>query len=126
MTDEVPRTKAKRLLDELVGLAMTIGSGDTSKETADAVSRLKRDILALKLGQDWRSIETAPKDGTPILLYCPYDPQRGIYNDQEWPLLIGEWDFGKWRVHGNDIAGDMVGIDPKPTHWMPSPINPHP
>jgi diaminopimelate decarboxylase len=47
MTDETLRTKAKRLLDELVGLCMMIGSGDTSKETADAVSRLKREILEL-------------------------------------------------------------------------------
>jgi hypothetical protein len=51
MTDETPRTKAKRLLDELVGLCMMIGSGDTSKETADAVSRLKREILEL-VGKD--------------------------------------------------------------------------
>lgn len=64
------------------------------------------------IGNPWKSIETAPKDGTPILIVTP---------KEQWPVLIAEWCYGHWYVHGNDICGEMCGIDPDPTHWMERP-----
>jgi hypothetical protein len=71
----------------------------------------------LSLMTSWQPIETAPKDGTPILAYCQ--------KEREWPFLIVEWSFGSWFVHGNEIYGESTGIDPKPTHWMPLPEPPN-
>ena len=52
--------------------------------------------------EGWQSIETAPKDGTPIDLWVP-----GIGRvTEEW------WDDDSWGVPG------------KPTHWMPLPDAP--
>jgi hypothetical protein len=61
---------------------------------------------------DWQPIETAPKDGTPILGFMPSDdfsPITGI--EVIW------WDFGAW------LMGCEAVID-HPTHWMPLPDPP--
>lgn len=63
----------------------------------------------------WQPIETAPKDGTPILTFAPVTGADYI--------LIGAWipedepgeteDGGTWRDDGET-----------PTHWMPLPEPP--
>lgn len=67
-------------------------------------------------GEGWRPIETAPKDGTPVLL------SRG-----------GDFLFGCWSGHGpDDPAGCWDAdvehggqeIDPAPDHWQPLPPPP--
>jgi hypothetical protein len=61
---------------------------------------------------NWQKIETAPKDGTPILVY-----------DKDWFDFMGHqivvyWleDFG-WRSGCDQCPDD-------PTHWMPLPEPP--
>jgi hypothetical protein len=59
---------------------------------------------------DWQPIETAPKDGTRILLWVlsQYDPREAV----------GRWDsHGYWAIDYNDVPCD-------PTHWMPLPAPP--
>ena len=59
----------------------------------------------------WKSIETAPKDGTPILGY-----QRGWFiNGGE--INITTWNpiWGTWQIPSSDW---------RPTHWMPLPDPP--
>ena len=58
----------------------------------------------------WQPIETAPKDGTRVILGNPNNPYG------EWPFM-GEFDAGKWRIH---IDGQTID----PTHWMPLPEPP--
>lgn len=70
---------------------------------------------------EWQPIETAPKDGTRILLWCVH--QNAQYakdaRAEGWEAaVIGEWtthNGGGWVWHG--LAG-------KHTHWMPLPAPP--
>jgi hypothetical protein len=57
----------------------------------------------------WRPIETAPKDGTDILVYC------GPASDPIWGIAC--WDEGAWRLW-NDAEWRRHDW---PTHWMPLP-----
>lgn len=66
---------------------------------------------------DWRPIETAPRDGSLVLLFSPIQPRT---------IAIGWWHSsnvtvaatgGWWGAHG-------VGAYRGPTHWMPLPDPP--
>jgi hypothetical protein len=58
---------------------------------------------------EWQPIETAPQDGTWVLVFRP----RGMWNK----IRIGYFD-GQWRTPER--------MDPiRPTHWMPLPEPPH-
>lgn len=65
----------------------------------------------------WQPIETAPRDGTYVILFWPYITQDGF--------AAG----GYWYDPQNGVAprwySDMVnsGATP-PTHWMPFPDPP--
>ena len=72
----------------------------------------KRDAL-------WQPIDTAPKDGTWILL-------RGgdiHYHDEcaEPPMVVGKWDDGEecWRYCSYDSG--FYGVYRNPQEWMPLP-----
>lgn len=62
---------------------------------------------------EWQPIETAPKDGTRLLL-CEAD--------QPGEPCVGWWIAGQWRDMG-DIGCDGQD-DYQPTHWMPLPMKP--
>lgn len=84
----------------------------------------------------WQPIETAPKDGTPILGYCP-----GLSNNREYcqPLKsdfhvvawgtdmrrdggwIGDIIYEERDYYGYNSAY-LSGVNP--THWMPLPKEP--
>lgn len=57
---------------------------------------------------EWQPIETAPKDGTEILVF-----DDGAY-------IVTPW------IEGDDQSGwwDNGFMDPPPTHWMPLPAPP--
>ena len=57
----------------------------------------------------WQPIETAPKDGTDVLLYREYSTDVGSYSYQEGRNTV--WACGSFMLHG-------------PTHWMPLPTPP--
>lgn len=60
----------------------------------------------------WEPIETAPKDGTLVLLFCP-SQFTGDYQ------IVGLWERGNWR--------DPDECQPiEATHWMPLPMPPEP
>lgn len=72
----------------------------------------------------WQSIETAPKDGTEIIIFVPAWTRKvhiGAY-DVDVRLLNGK-EIN--RSEGWAITGPGVGWhDPEPTHWMPLPGGP--
>jgi hypothetical protein len=63
----------------------------------------------------WRPIETAPKDGTPLVLFSPYDADLNCKGG-----LI--WVSGGWRVDRSGWRGDHA--KEPPTHWLPLPAPP--
>lgn len=88
------------------------------------------------MSSEWQPIETAPRDGTPLLLYLKREPER------HYPLrgivpnyAIGFWEHRCWKaIEGEDCGSmggeftgwmeDWVGLDLEPTHWLPLPPPP--
>lgn len=73
----------------------------------------------------WQPIETAPRDGTPILCY---NPVVGVYNSgftTKWPNSCEAYEgfpCGFWYL---GITGDPFGAwDCQPTHWQHQPEPP--
>jgi hypothetical protein len=64
---------------------------------------------------DWQTIETAPKDGTYILVYGKHSRAIGYPGRQ----LTVRWDGQAW-----ESADDGYGVYLTPTHWMPLPKPP--
>lgn len=69
----------------------------------------------------WQPIETAPKDGTEILLIDKY-----CFNDAavcHWDSIDEVWSFMDDSYDGDDDTYD-TRIFCDPTHWMPLPEPP--
>lgn len=62
---------------------------------------------------DWRDIETAPKDGTRILV-----ARNGIVFDTKWHKCI------TYRTGEPDEITQGWQCGAAPTHWMPLPAPP--
>src|SRR3990167_1984817 len=76
---------------------------------------------------DWQPIETAPKDGKPILSYCASGYDEQPYSVIWWHAEIHEW----WETVATDTkklrseaAGYWAGGENYPTHWLPLPPPP--
>lgn len=63
---------------------------------------------------EWQPIETAPKDGSDVLVYSQYGTYVAAYEDRDI-----EW----WHVSdGKHDPRPLRG--PSPSHWMPLPPPP--
>ncbi len=72
-------------------------------------------VAAVDGDAGWRPIETAPRDGTHILVFGPSNSKNKTYMDVcAWP---NNWD-GMWPV------AYMAYAAGEPTHWMPLPSPP--
>ena len=74
---------------------------------------------------DWQPIETAPRDGTPILIFDPtkssHDQIDGLrFDDARY--AIGYWRV--WKENGEWMWGNRNSAYNSPTHWMPLPDPP--
>lgn len=69
-----------------------------------ATDRVEAAIRALLAERTWQPIQTAPKDGTEILLYA------GGSGIGQWDDMLGWWSEGNFMNN--------------PTHWMPLPTDP--
>ena len=79
----------------------------------------------------WQPIETAPKDGTRILLYDPMT--SGLIYAGCWDARFeSNWNeeaddleyFGKWTAYEVQSWNDEEYAALAPTHWMPLPTPP--
>lgn len=68
---------------------------------------------------NWRTMETAPKDGTPVLGYDGWTMNTIRYVQPYHRVGRGWWAL----VDGGPYADD---VDWFPTHWMPLPPPPKP
>lgn len=81
----------------------------------------------------WQPISTAPKDGTPILIWEPgphafgnrerhneYDERGKVISFAEYDDV--RWAIGYWRPTGS--WGNRNAARVNPTHWMPLPAPP--
>jgi len=93
--------------------------GNFSSSICDAKRFVEATIPSLtaaleELGGGWQPIETAPKDGTEIIVWWP---EIGHPYITKWTRFINGnlyrdgWHCGIWEVE-------------RPTHWMPSPKPP--
>lgn len=81
-------------------------STQTIKEAARKIESLEAELAAMRQRVEWRPIETAPKDGTRLILATISD---------------GDVDSssGYWTDHN---GGGWVRFMPwQPTHWLPLP-----
>lgn len=65
---------------------------------------------------NWQPIETAPKDGTRILIYDPTHYRDPI-------ITIAEYRCGGWLGEDGGVY-DCCSSEYEPTHWMPLPLPP--
>lgn len=70
-----------------------------------ALAEAAHEITQLRRRSSWRPIETAPKDGTEVLIWDSHMRVR----------RIGFYDFGWYDQEGRIAC---------PTHWMPLPEPP--
>lgn len=83
--------------------------------------------------EGWQPIETAPKDGTPVLLFVPVQELRhysGASQFIEAITAVGRW-YAGGHFQGDDAGWDVWPDDrgptfppEHPTHWMPLPQEP--
>lgn len=85
--------------------------------------------MELEAAQTWQPIETAPKDGTWVLLCggsCEGDESdtERIVTGQYTNYLNGRTTEWHWQFAWYD--GGYYGVYESPTHWMPLPAAPTP
>ena len=88
--------------------------GDTSRE----------DFGVTQAG--WQPIETAPKDGTKVLVCQATDADGEPIRGESWGVFVqvAAWWGGddEWIVYCSLIKDPSVHVEP--THWMPLPEPP--
>lgn len=96
------------------------------KVWSDTYKALKS-LQAYKEGQGWQPIETAPNDGTEIIITNGYEVCTGKYH---WSNVTNYAPFFVQSVNGElRNQGYNCKVEPvyfyEPTHWMPLPEKPN-
>ncbi len=97
---------------------------ENNTQTAGCLSRLTAEL------DTWQPIETAPKDGTAVLLCWAVDADKKMIDWQKEPktadvfVQVASW----WEIEDSWIVyASLVKENPlhfTPTHWMPLPKPP--
>lgn len=90
----------------------------TNEKTPDSAAS----VLSAGLGA-WLPIETAPRDGTKILMACPW---LGVCGPGEWSTdKYAKKPRPYWTHWGERIWGVQRVRADQPTHWQPMPEAPN-
>jgi hypothetical protein len=96
---------------------------DTSERFAATIKRLGDGDRTMT---DWQPIESAPKDGTEVLVLYMHIKTQCVFNafyaseEDGWDREdVGWWSYEHSEVSRIKLEGFM-----KPTHWMPLPAPP--
>ena len=77
------------------------------------------EYIRADLAPSWKPIETAPRDGTWVILYAPWldnpDPSCPAHDVEFW---IARFLKHQWRWFEQD---EVCIAQDHPTHWMPLP-----
>lgn len=100
--------------------------GDAADNALSQLPDIIRSIEAL-VGQGWQTMETAPRDGTWLLLYGVAHAHHGFPACYigGWPLhadWVDEEPQDGWMGLGWDQLGELYEVEA--THWMPLPKPP--
>jgi hypothetical protein len=101
-----------RLRQGVVQEVAACGPTEAGAEQQEANARL---IAAAPSG--WQAIETAPKDGTAVLVYQKIDSAH-------WLITPAYFAGGHWLIvcfHDGNVEYEIA-----PTHWQPLPAPPAP
>ena len=88
----------------------TLAEQVTRLENVEAMLARDSEKLRADLSPQWQPIETAPKDGTWVLIWCGWvgHPRSSAFEHGSWQNL-------PWVANSKDY---------NPTHWMPLPAPP--
>ena len=69
----------------------------------------------------WRLIDTAPKDGTRVLVFCPVTG----WSSARHQIAVSEYShFLGWALADTGANAEDADLDGEPSHWMPLPAPP--
>lgn len=91
----------------VIEMAIEAGFGKYAYEAKEMFERFAKLVRADEREDCWQPIETAPKDGTEILVYANVGPMVSFFSS------------GMWREKAN-----MMGLKSEPSHWMRLPDAP--
>lgn len=73
----------------------------------------------------WRPINTAPKDGTDVLLFVPDAKMKihigSYYSNETFSFGVSTRKSEGWSL---GLVWSMASAEPDPTYWMPLPDGP--
>ena len=94
------------------------GQATTEASSIDGAASVLDDGLGA-----WLPIETAPKDGTAIMVSCP---RLGVCGPAHWDTNQHARNPRPYWTHwGERIWGTRWVREDQPTHWMPLPEAPN-
>jgi hypothetical protein len=84
--------------------------GEMFTQSADTIAAQAARIEALEKADQWLPIESAPKDGTRIIVFRPTAKLGCVVSEDYWVEGMACW----WRSFTKE----------QPTHWRPLPAPP--
>ncbi len=115
----VPIEPTERMI--CAGIEAYQGKSEESYAAMVAAAPAAPVAQAVPVAGEWMPIETAPKDGNPVLLYLP-----APWGRIEIAYWFAHWE--NWQCLGdkpNTVRDEYCGIGSElPTHWMPLPPAP--
>lgn len=111
MTDIVYRLRERASVARCENTGTALGDAVHFEEAADEITRLR---AALEAASPWKQMDSAPKDGTPVLMVF-------LYDDGEVLLRVVWWEGVRtwpWRDESTGYREQNA------VAWMPLPAPP--